>query len=419
MIIVFSGSSGSGKSSLLKETSLLAYFKDKDVSIKKEDNFVLINLIKRYLGEKSFTNYNERKLLKKQEKGTKSKLFSLLVYLFYPLAVYIELLAEHIYYEIINKKKVLLRDRSAYDYLVTFKYNLNILNPTNEYLFINFPKPYLLFVLDIDVKTALERNKNIITGAITTQRSFHKLVTDEYRQLAKRNKLLLIDNIKISGASVKTIKKHILNKERLIKLRMVTISGTDGSGKTTLINLFSDYLERLNIKYKVTHFYHDTILYKLLKKLGFFKEVRNEKERYAKNRQRSRITKKKGKTFIWAFLSFFDSYFQYLISIIVFRKRLVIFDRFFYDFYVSFDYLNVKRANMFKNFLPKVKNKFLLICKPEIAFKRKPENTQDFFKYTNKTFLRLASAYSIKVIDTSRENPNKVLEKFISELKDV
>ena len=145
----------------------------------------------------------------------------------------------------------------------------------------------------------------------------------------------------------------------------------------------------------------------------------NEKDRFAKNRQRSKETKKKGKSFIWAFLSFFDSYFQYLFSTVVFRRRLVIFDRFFYDFLVSFEYLNISKASVFKNFVPSVRNKFLLICNPELAYKRKPENTKDFFRYTNKTFLRLAANYSIKVIDTSKQNPSIVLEKFISELDEV
>lgn len=417
MIISFSGTSGAGKTTIIKELEKALLLSGKKVIVKNEDDFFFINLFKKFFGNSAAANYNKKKLLDIEPNLKENNSLSILISVFYPLIVYIETLIEFLIFEVFNKQTVLLKDRFIYDYLVTIRYNLNINNRFYEFLFLHSPKPWLQFFVDITEETALKRNKNIVKGSKTMEHSFHFKVIESYRNIAKHRNLISVKNDDKLSDTISCIKTHIAVKQKLSRSKVITISGLDGVGKTTLISNLGRYLEQLNISYIVVHFYHDTVLYKILKKFGFFKQEKTNQAIYKANRKKSILTKQKGKPWIWALFSYIDAFIQYFFYKVFFGRRVIIFDRFFYDYIVTFEYLNIKGGSLFRKFIPKVKNSILLTCNPENIYKRKPENTLKFFKIVGQKYLDMAPYYGILVIDVGNLKQDEVLIEVIKVIK--
>lgn len=406
MIVAFFGPSSSGKSTLLKEIKKKSFFSGKKTVLKREDDFITIFTLKRILGYKLFSDYKRVKFFEKKSTGS-LKIFSLLVHFFYPILVYLEFFFEYLYYEILFKKKILMRERYIYDYLVTFKDILKISNRLLDFFYKMFPKPSLLFFVSINKETAMKRNKNNIPNKITAKESFQINVLKLYSEIAKAKNILTIDNNGPLKKSLEKIKFHICAQNKLLKIRSIAISGLDGSGKTALSRAICNYAAQLNVKCKVVHFYHDNMVYKFLKTLGFFKTSSDS------------IPKefiKRKKTSLWAFLTWIDSYLQYLFAMIFFSKNLIIFDRYFYDYLITFKYHNVKGIQVFEKIIPPVGYKLLVACDPAVALKRKPENTVDFFVLGSKGYTQLAKTYNMKVIDSTSRTNEAIFKQFIYDI---
>lgn len=406
MIVAFCGPSGSGKSTLLKEVKKFTIFSDKKVIIKREDNFLTIHLLRQIFGNKLFSDYKRVKFFEKKA-SFHLKIFSLFVSFFYPLFVYVEFLLEYLYYEVLFKEKVLMRDRYIYDYLVTFKTILKIYGKPMSFFYETFPHPSLIFFVDINKKTAIKRNKNNVSGKITSKESFQIDVLESYAKIAGGGEVLLIDNNKSLEHAVQKIKSYTTIYYALSKTRSIAIVGLDGSGKSTFAKTISTYANQLNIRCATIHFYHDNLLFKFLKLLGFFRE-----DTYVIPKTNS----KRKKTSLWAFLTWIDSYTQYLFALLCYRNNLIIFDRYFYDYLVTFHYLKIKGISLFKKTIPSVDYAFLFACDPKIALKRKPENTLDFFVSGSNSYNKIANEYNMQVIDTSSNNWSRVFEKFINHI---
>jgi len=413
MIIAFSGCSGSGKTTQLKKLKGWDYFKGKRVVVKDEDSFVLVRLAKIFFGEKRFTEYKDNKMsIDEDSSGT--SLFTSFTNFFYPVAVYLEYLIDYIIYEVLFKKKILLKDRYIYDYLVTFEHNLKLKRPLIRFLYLNFPLPYLLFYLDVDLKTILERNKNNVKGKITSDENFHREVIAAYREIGTKKNLLVIKN-NVKG-SAEEIKFHIKNKDKFTKVKRIVVTGLDGAGKTTLATNFTNYLSKLGISWKVAHFYHDNMLHKLLKKVGYYNKNETKEVIYERSRAHNIKVKAEGKPFVWGLLHYIDSYVQLIFFNIMYFNKFIIYDRYFYDFLVSFEFLRVPYREFFARLIIPVKNKFLLMCSPEVMFKRKPETTLEFATEHFDIYIKLVEKYGLTIIDSEKNRPKEVLAKLINEI---
>lgn len=417
MIISFSGSSGSGKSTIIAEIKQKAFFSGKNVIIREEDNFLVIKLFKYLLGSDLFSKYKEEKYFKKRYRNISYKLFSMLTYITYPIAVYIEFLAQYVKYEVVFKDTILIIDKFIYDHAVNFKNILGIDEKWVEWLYNYFPKPYLSFLININLTNAyLKRNKNNIPGKVTSERLLHKNILTHYSKIAEKQNLIVIDNNGDLKDAVKRVYDHIVNKNKLLNARRIAICGLDGSGKTTAANMLAKYATSLNIKCKIVHFVHNNLLYRLLLTLGYYNTDESKNILYKRSRAHSARERIHKTSFIMAFLRFFDSYIQYLFYVLINRNKLIIFDRFFYDYLVSFEYLNIRWRFLFKRFVPKVKNKFLFSVSPAISYRRKPERVKAFFIECHQIYLNMARERHIKIINTDNKSPDRILQEMIESI---
>lgn len=403
MIIAFFGPSSSGKSTLIKKIRKSAYFKGKKIVVKKEDDFFIINALKKLLGERWFSKYKDVKFYRKKG-DAKTKGFSLFVQLFYPLIVYLDFLFDHVYYEFIFKSKVLIKDQYIYAYIITFKKVLKIDIPFYEFLYKRFPRPYLSFFIRIKKDTSVARNKNPTRYHIASTGKFHEMVLSSYNKIAKYTKALIVDSDSGLEGSVKEIEEHILAKDNLIKVKTISLSGLDGSGKTTTATLLGDYSEQLNISYKIVSFYYQNLVFKLFKSLGIW------------DTKSKGGFQKRGKGYLWTIPTLLDSYIQHFFSTTFFRRRLIIFDRFFYDYLVSFEYFGVKNTAFLKQIMPKIDRRFLLWCKPQVCFKRSKESSLSYLTECAEIYKRVAKQYNMVKITTDSKSSQRVLKELVSKL---
>lgn len=418
MIFSFSGASGSGKSTIITQIQSYPLFKDKKVVVRKEDSFFTIQLLKYLLGDSIFSQYKDDKYFRKSYSGVSYKFFSILTYLIYPLVVYIEFLIEFIKYEILFKNDILIIDKFIYDHAVNFRNVLGINNEFIEWLYNHFPKPYLSFLIDINLANAsIKRNKNNIPGKVTANVQLHKNILTHYAEIAKRNNVIVIDNNGYLKDAVEKIYTHVINKKKLLNAKRIAICGLDGSGKTTTVNMLAKYVETLGIDYKIVHFVHNNLLYKVLLALGYYDMKQPKSVLYKRSRAHSARERINKTSFVMVFLRFFDSYAQYLYYVLTNRNKLIIFDRFFYDYLVSFGYLDIRGRSFFNQFVPFIKNKFLFSVSPEVSYKRKPERVKAFFIECHQLYLKVAKEYNINIINVDNKNPDQVLQELMGKIK--
>jgi len=414
MIIAFIGSSGSGKSYLINE--FRKEFSQGSVDIIKEDNFIFLVLFKKIFGEKVFRRYNRTKLLGTKNESIQDTLFSKFVPVFYPIFIYLEYLILYLYYQIIFKNKVALFDRFVYDYLVTFKANLGVSATIIDYFFKKFPRPNLVLYISITPKTALSRNKNKEKGFITNSFSFHKNVLEKYKNMSKELHFFEITNNSIRDKAKKRISQIFKRYKKVARLKSLAIIGMDGSGKTTLANNVKKQLLYYGIKSNVVHFYNAPIVLKLLDFLGVISKEKAYKENYSKNLFELRKLKNRGKSFFWAFLHFSDATIQFFFYKFTHSKSLLIFDRYFYDYLVSFKYYKVNSFDFFSKIIWPADRVFLLLAKPKIVFRRKPENLLSFFEFAYQEYVFLAKRLNFLIISSDNKNENEIVDELIEHI---
>lgn len=406
MIILFIGNNSSGKTTISKKIESYFIENKKATILIKEYDYFLLKYVKILFGDRKLKQSQNFFPCKNKITLTKRIL---------PYLIWIDLILEYLYYKIFHKNKIVIKDRSAYDFLMTWK-ELNLSNKYIEYLYKNFPKPDLLFYIYVKPDIALERRSVQKRYRNDYDLDFYKDKTKMYYDFCRKNNILIINNNTSVDKAYSEIIYYIELRKKMLKTKTIAISGLDGSGKTTTINNFSELLNKLNIKHRTVHFYY---VYIPLKILSFLKINKREDEgdKYKNSINNEIESLKKGKSKRWMWFVITDALIQYYYVKIISFNKVVIFDRFFYDYLISFDFLNVKYSKkLLLKIFPKVDKYFLQIADYEILRKRKPEHTIEFFKQCYGKYNNLAKEQNMIILDSTKNNEEKILKKLLDRI---
>jgi len=400
MIISFSGCSGSGKSTLIAgltaKRGLLPH-----ATIKHEDDFFIIRVAKLLFGSSLTTAYNTSRQFRKSDIN-RSKLFRI-VDLIYPVVVISEYALLYFWYEVLAKDSILVTDRYPYDYYVTVTHNHaqqpNLITKALK----NFPRPSIGFYLSIPSSLAIARLK---TGSLNSRQDvyFFNKIMATYSEIAKDKGL---KEVLTSGrliVAIKEVSKLLELRMRFAGIKSISLSGTDGTGKSTTATLIKDSLKVINMRSKVLHFYHDTILYKLLKLIPGHGEILSKGI--------ARKISKKG-NFVWALVNYLDALVQTFAFRLIYHDQVIIYDRYFYDLMATYRFNQIFNASFFDSFFPAANKSYILLSSPEITFKRKPERSLAEIKEYREIYLNIAENEKLEVINTTSLTPEQVVDRIL------
>jgi len=187
--------------------------------------------------------------------------------------------------------------------------------------------------------------------------------------------------------------------------------GNDGSGKTTLAMAIASKMKDLGFDVEYHMCFKYLILGSLQKVLlrGGLNEIRKS---FLERKEAERVFN------VWSMAVFLDCVLAFLYFKLLKRNKTVIFDRYFYDFIMGFEYENNSNGVIRRLFLllPKPDIGFILDVPPKVAFQRKKNiDSMDLNYYRNQRekYLELADKMSIRVINTKKsvkESVNEVIE---------
>ena len=152
---------------------------------------------------------------------------------------------------------------------------------------------------------------------------------------------------------------------------IISFSGIDGSGKTTLANMLKRHMVKYGICVRYRHEY-DYFILKYLFKLFGKKRVNSLRQKMF----RGEITIIHR---IWPLAVYFDYILFYIYTRLMKHRSILIMDRNIIDHYLSFKHLGL--MNKIYEFLyrhaPKPDLLIILTVKPEVAYRRKRATHKD------------------------------------------
>lgn len=200
---------------------------------------------------------------------------------------------------------------------------------------------------------------------------------------------------------------------------LITFSGLDGSGKSTLIAHLKDSLERDNRKVAVSHMNYDVGLYSLLRSFSKTRTGDSHKseanhaprDRAFENEFASRTAKLRYQL-VWnkglrAIIYPVDVliFLGYRLYVEKVKQQVLIMDRYFYDTLVDLTGAQrTLRTRLLSWLTPTPNLSIYLDCNPENAFVRKQEYSIDYLKGRRLSYLKLiADLPRMLVVSTDQD----------------
>lgn len=409
MIIAFIGNDGSGKSTLMNSFSKKIRDRNESVICLPEFNYPLINLLRRIGGEQ--TNKTQERI----QTSDSSPSFILMTL---PYVMLVESTLQIMYYKLFHRKTVVLKDRCSYDYIATWR-EVGTATRLVEFLYRHSVKPD--FTLYISTSPSLAKSRR---AAQTDQKDSGKTLDfyiekkKIYDRLYDEHAITLVENNGNMTESLERVDFLVSLKISFKKIRTIAISGLDGAGKSTTMEHLSNFLDTIHTPHRVVHFYYNYTLLKIVRSL-FGHKAQNESVKNELSIKNEKQSLEKGKGRWWHYLVITDALIQYWFYRLFNPHKVILFDRFFPDYFVSFDFLNIKyNRESLSRLLPKPDIYFLQIADYKILHSRKPEHTLDFFKICYEKYEHFSVEYELYTLDSSTDGPTVLVNKLLEIIRE-
>ncbi len=194
--------------------------------------------------------------------------------------------------------------------------------------------------------------------------------------------------------------------------KIIALMGFDGTGKTTTLRLVEEELVRRGLTVVSVPGFEHLILGKVKKFFGA-----SEKQRQydvGAGGGRGRLLFK-----LWPLAVYLECWLTFLYFKFFRSKEIIIFDRYFYDWLLSFEKLGYSSGLvrfLFLNCLPKPNLGLVFVTDPEIAYRRKKHDHADSLEEYEKQLTRyqdLARRQKFSMIDTSRTPVEQVAARVL------
>ncbi len=196
---------------------------------------------------------------------------------------------------------------------------------------------------------------------------------------------------------------------------LVCFSGMDGTGKTTLAKSVVEILTERG--WNTVQIWTPNFLF-IKYPIGILRHIRRGANNDCRNPLLTRGTKS-GLLRLFPYLALIDIWTFYLVQIKsnLIRGRAVVCDRYFYNFFLSFEYYGYsshQTTAFCTQHIPRPDLSFVLDCEPELAHKRENNGSHDlaFFQAQRVHYQRMARRLHFELIDT-----NQVLEKTSEQIR--
>ena len=404
-MIAFMGNDGSGKTTI-KNALADHYLKSsEDVISLTEFDYPILRLMRK-VGSK-----DTKKVQRSIQRDSPSTLTKFLPYL-----MLFESSLQSAKYRFFARRKMVLKDRCLYDYLATWR-ELGVASELVEFLYKHAIKPDLIFYVSVMPDLAEKRCSQETSKESDKPLSFYELKKQIYDDIASQNNVAIVDNNGELDEALEKIKFYVFLRNTFKDLKQIALSGLDGAGKTTTMDNLSNLLSQINVQHKVIHFYYNYFPLRIAKALKGRQQHSTDKEQHEKSVAAEKKSVEKGKGGLWMRLVLLDAMIQYWFYRILFMRHVLLFDRFFPDYFVSFDFLNVPHNRERLNRLfPKPGVYFLQIADYKVLYDRKPEHTLEFFEKCYEEYMSLATEHNMILLDSTTKNPDIILKELLNGL---
>jgi len=201
---------------------------------------------------------------------------------------------------------------------------------------------------------------------------------------------------------------------------IIAFLGVDGVGKTTigrkLQKILAEKNHKVEYRKEFDYFFIKYVLKLYIKIFGY--------KKFSKTRKKVIVTGEKSYYYkFWVWFVWLDYFLEYLLLKLSKRNKVIIMDRYVYDFLVSLWLMGykIKFAQWLFYKFPKPDLAFVLDASPQVDYKRKlhPSTyTLDFFKQARSYYLKLAKDLQLNLIDTTNDTINQTLKKVLTKIEE-